>query len=223
LQATLEFTNRFAGAILHGGPIPWDDDVDMMIDYSQQDAFLRKCNETTIFLLNNQVKLECIVAFNAIKFAVVTPESYCPPSRPDYKSCINKTLRYKWHWPFVDLFLFKINGTHIIETTPTGKVGDMSFALNEYYPTRSFYFGGIQMDGPNSLLAENRYNMTKCVGASYQHRLEFPFKSLIVKGTEINITEADLELDCCALMKTFPFVYQDYILFNGKINMKIPI
>ena len=36
------------GAVLHGGPIPWDDDIDIMIDYEKKEEFMTALSNMTI-------------------------------------------------------------------------------------------------------------------------------------------------------------------------------
>ena len=182
------------GAIVHGGPIPWDDDVDLFLAYINRDAFLRQCKSMANFYPN--ISLECIVAGNAIKLSVKTENS--------------QKTRYRWYSPFVDIFLFQIKKGKIIEVSPSGRARRQSYNLNNYFPTRPFYFGGIYVIGPQEKISITRYNVSACKGSRYHHRSENPS---VYRGTHI--------VDCCHLSRLFPFVYNNSYIFNGRTNKSL--
>lgn len=168
------------GAIIHGGPIPWDDDVDVFLPYSKLSAFLHKCRR--LRESRKELGLECFVGHNALKIAIVTERSV-------------KTRR-GWMAPFVDVFLFKMDGSNIYEVNPYGdRTARSPFALRDYFPVQPFYFGGATFLGPQDKISLRRYDTKKCVVSCFHHRHE---RSPVCKG--------QYEIDCATLAEHFPFV-----------------
>jgi len=188
------------GAIVHGQPIPWDDDVDMWLDFEKKQAFLEACDLfQDILEYPKQVNLRCVVGFNALK-VWLQPKG------------MKKVTHNEWCSPYVDLFLFKINNGRIQEVNPKGAAQPIGFDVKKYFPTQPFYFGGIYLFGPHPQVAETRYKVQDCVMSGFNHRLEAFFPS------EINRC-----IDCQELHKLFPFVYNNtYIkVFGGDDEQKL--
>ena len=121
----------------------------------KKEAFLRKCEEMSN-LTHAQVSLECIIARNALRFSFNT--EWSPPA--------TRT----WHSPFVDIFFFEVDKGEIKEVSPRGR--PPKWPLDQYFPTRLYYYGGLYMPGPREEVSFNRYDVNKCVVASFIHRLE---------------------------------------------------
>lgn len=177
------------GAIIHGGPIPFDDDVDLFLEFSKKDAFLQKCETLAEYYLG--VALKCVVYVNSIKLSVIAEGS-------------QKTWR-GWYSPFVDIFLFRAQDGLFVEVSPQGHRRPYSFHIEDYFPTRPFYFGGLQIVGPKEVVSAKRYRLDICKVSTYDHRNE---KWVVFNGS--------MEVDCCHLSKHLPFVYENSYLFNGK-------
>ena len=185
------------GAVVHGGPIPWDDDVDMIFSYDRKKAFLTQCRRMEKF--HPDAKLKCTVGFNAIKLSVITSDSYDTTNT--------------WKSPFVDIFLIKTDDEKLYEVTPEGRK-TQSFPLKDFLPTRPFYFAGIELLGPQPTISLKRYNINKCVVGSWNHRLE--------EGSPHGVTE----VDCCILAQHLPFLYSsndgESFVFDGSSVEVLP-
>jgi hypothetical protein len=49
---------------------------------------------------------------------------------------------YEWYSPFLDLFFYKIEDGSIWEVSPTGQRLEQNYIIEEYFPTRPYYFAG---------------------------------------------------------------------------------
>jgi hypothetical protein len=165
------------GAILHGGPIPWDDDVDVFIQWDRQAAFMQMCNKLN--RIHPDVVVKCFRLDLCVKLSLETKESH-------------NTSR-RWKSPFLDVFGYKMLGPRIVEVGTNGKNRVVRFQQANYFPVIPFYFGGITMLGPQKKVASTRYNFSRCVLPGYVHRLERNF-SMRIK-----------QVDCDELREYFPF------------------
>lgn len=181
------------GAVIHGQPIVWDDDVDMWMDFSKMESFLEVCrrfgDQVPILKYPSRVELHCVTEFNAVK-VWLQPEGAEKLTPPWAK-----------HWsPFVDVFMFKVRGGNIDEVSPEGsqqRNSNISFRLRDFFPSRPFYFGGIHLMGPPASLAKARYTLQNCKMGVWNHRLE-----QFLADRHMNLC-----IDCRQLYKLFPFVY----------------
>lgn len=166
------------GGALHGGPIPWDDDVDIIIDFDKKEAFMEAMQGITA----GPYRLKCMQGYNAVK-------CYIPG--------IHLQTTREWEWPFVDIFFF--------ESVPaTGKMLEKgrrklfiyrhTSLLQDYFPQRQYHYGGLLLPGPDVAGVSRRYKLDRCFTPWWYHRHE----SLTVAA----------ELCCCDLRRKFPFVHR---------------
>lgn len=189
------------GAIIHGQPIPWDDDVDVLMPYEKKKAFMEACNsfgeKVPIYFDEEsdiRVELHCVVGYNAIKVWL------------QYPGMKKETLSGSHYSPFVDLALFKIESGTLYELTPKGKLGLDVYNTADYFPTRPYYFGGVHFIGPQPQISEKRFAVQNCIMAVNNHRLE--------KWTGDRFC-----LDCQKLYKVFPFAYDNsFIKVHGRAD-----
>jgi hypothetical protein len=192
------------GALLHGGPIPWDDDVDALLPWGAKDNFLARCAAAR-HTLHPSVSLECRVTGGAVK-VFVRPRvgggdggggavgSSAPTPLP-----FSTQTPLGWAAPFVDLFLYKLMGDRLVEVAADSGApsADKRWRVGQALPARPTYFGGLTLPAPPVALAAARYDLSTCVTAAYDHRHE---EWLPHRGRA-------LRLDCCALAAAgFPFV-----------------
>ena len=184
------YAGSHLGALLHGQPMPWDDDADMSIDYRKKQQFMDACakfgNHTPLLTHPIQVELYCVEAPQALKVWL------------QYEGMTKETgPRYK-HWsPFVDLFLVKIDSQRIQEVLPNGKENKrVSFSTTDFFPSRPFYYGGVYFLGPQPTIALDRYQSNICVMSSWNHRMEH--------GSTMS-DYINKCLDCRRLYEKFPF------------------
>jgi len=190
-------------ASVHGQPMPWDDDVDMWLDFKKKDEFLNACKQYGNTVLEHpRVQLHCVSAHNALKVYL------------QYDGMKKLTgTKFPYYSPFVDLFLFKMESGKLQEVDPKGEKKEQAFNIAEYFPTRPFYFAGVYMMGPQTVVSENRYVLQNCVMSHWNHRLE-----------QFTISEnMNKCIDCLKLSKVFPFVYDSETIkvYNSTFEQKL--
>jgi len=204
------------GALVHGGPIPWDDDIDVAMPWQDRERLLAAC-QAARHSLHPTVTLVCKLWANAIK-VFVRPRGVNSSFVSRRKQHVNDTdpLAYvqphqKGYWsPYIDLFLYKMDPGRgrVVEVEAGTGAPRMSFSIDHAFPLQSYYFAGLDVPGPSPALASARYDLRVCVSASFNHRLE-QYAAPAVHA---------LRLDCCALARAgFPFVWHHgSILIGGR-------
>jgi hypothetical protein len=186
------------GALTHGQPIPWDDDADAFLDHDKKQAFYSLCQGDGLRVYPG-VSLRCFDFKNAIKVWL-----YTDGMAKETGSNI------PWYSPFLDLFLFQKKDGYLYETHRDGSISPkaVKFAIADYFPTIPYYFGGITIMGPQSIIAEQRYNLTICRIGSWNHRREVHFR----RGQKT--------IDCRQFQNKLPFLTGDTIT-NGVNTTRI--
>jgi len=172
------------GAVIHGQVMPWDDDVDMIMDFRKYKDFLATCDGDGFEVHPSGIRLKCLTGHNAVKVWL-------------HIEGMEKLTRdsVRWYSPFLDLFFYTIEEGKLWETFPNGRRHQESYPVTDYFPTRPFYFGGIYILGPPANISESRYNVDICKMGKYNHRVE--------RGVKRNHKISTL--DCDQLSKIFPF------------------
>lgn len=121
------------GAVVHGQPIPWDDDVDLFMNYRYIRDFQNICQGEGVEVHPSGVRLRCESYFNALK-VWLHPQGFKKMTAP----------RFKWFSPFVDLFAFEINDGNVKEVFLDANKGkpDQVYSIRDFFPTRPYYFAG---------------------------------------------------------------------------------
>jgi hypothetical protein len=192
-------------ALVHGQPIPWDDDADTLVEHDKLDAFLQLCKEKKRIAPN--VTLRCHVVPKSLVKIWLEPAG-----------SVKETIRqYPWRSPFVDLFTFIADRHSIYEVTPSNKTAltaaKKSYALTAFFPTRPYFMGGVYFLGPRETIARGRYSAERCRMGGYSHRTD-------AAGTG-GFGTGCFDIDCCRMSKRFPFVYGGDTIFNGNATRLI--
>jgi LicD family len=199
------YAGSHLGAILHGQPMPWDDDFDSAIRFHARNKYIKACKKSKN--LAPGVTLHCDgQQYGFIKVWLQGPTSVK-----------TSPARSKHYFPFLDVFFLGENATHVQElrgwdqqTRPRRVI--YAHKKSFYYPTRSYYFGGIQVQG----FARHVYKTPMCLMSAYSHRRLFVIPEF--KGQ-------NLRLDCCRLAKHLPFVYtynDTSVIYNGRNLKSLP-
>jgi len=180
----------------------------MFLDFDKKQAFTDLCNyyggNIPILTHPKRVELHCFSGWNSLKVWL----------QPEGATRFIKDDKKMWYSPYVDLFYFRIQSGLIREVWPSGKMKGpgVKFKIEDFFPTRPYYFGGIYLFGPRPYISELRgYTKQNCVMSPFIHRLEefMPESPLL---------EKDLCLDCRKLHGLFPFVYDNA---DGEETIKV--
>ena len=200
------YAGAHLAAVLHGQPIPWDDDVDAFVPFWALQPLLKKCGEG--IRIHQTAHLRCHQDFNAIKLYV------------DYdgmeKTSVN-SKRFQYKSPFIDLFAYNVTESgNIREVYPSGKGHRFRYAPSEFFPTQPFYYGGIYVMGPKPEVALKRYKASRCTMGTFNHNTMRQIGGVVKKFNTTN-----MDLDCARMSEIFPFVYRDNTIRNRNSSRAI--
>jgi hypothetical protein len=122
------------GAVIHGQPIPWDDDIDLTIEFQKIRDFEKICQGDGLEVHPSGVRLRCVSHFNSLKV-------WLHP--PGYQKMT--PLDKEWYSPFVDLFAYEIGEGKLKEVFLNRNSllkPNQTYFLTDYFPTRPYYFAG---------------------------------------------------------------------------------
>lgn len=147
------------GSYRHHGPVPWDDDMDFWIPYSQLDVLEKAVSKYTY-------KYKYVRGYgNRSKFF-----SYESNTRPKGSLL--------WNWPYLDIFYYVKNETHVWDSYKN--FGDFNFKNDDVFPLTRRPFLHMMLNAPyktESVLTKT-YNIQTCQRRVYDHKNEVGERSI---------------------------------------------
>lgn len=179
------------GSYRHHGKIPWDDDVDVLVG-SKFKQRLRQILETESDWSN----------FLSVQTNTLSQWKV-------YRKADD-------HWPFIDVFFYDENQTHLWDTAPQYQ-GRFVYHKKDVFPFKFRLFNGLCMPVPKNIrvILEQNYDVDRCQSPSFNHFTNSRIPS-----------KRRLNLPCNQLYAWFPFVFHnagDQQMFSEvlKINNSI--
>ena len=185
LKDTIEILDKFnidyclisgtlLGYVRHKDFIPWDDDIDLIVDAS----FLDKMPD----ILTQQNKLQ-FTPSHGCKWIMKSYYDYGREERrlldQDKSVQDNWPVQCKWTWPFIDLFIYEYDAdrTNII-------FFKKKWNVNKFFPIQKKSFLGLSVSVPKDpeyflLINYGKDCMTMCQSSNFCHKKEKYVKNVV--------------------------------------------
>lgn len=164
------------GSYRHHGLVPWDDDVDVLVPHSTKNSVHQALSS-----LSPQYVLNTDWNFSWKLFSMKADE----------------IRGYNWKWPYLDIFFYAENETHIWDAAPQ-YWQNYVFPKNIVFPLKRRPFMGLHLKTPYNTRAvlDTNYDVTLCKSGKWIHKWER-------YGTETSVR-------CSVLYSRFPFVFRTF-------------
>ena len=206
--------------------IPWDDDVDLLVDYNDYPRLKKVFRNQTLwtkYQLYGQKDSTNEYEFDLLNtvFPDNDPEQVLKPKINERNkiryhqvkifSPKAKQTKYPWKWPFIDVTFFKYNKNHFWNHDKI----QYSLPLEHFFPFHLRPFMGMWLPAPHktSLFLKQKLlkypeseGRMKCQMGNYDHTAE----------NEINTTDR-VEVPCSSLNSVYIKIIRSK-LENGKTN-----
>lgn len=146
------YEGTLVGSWRHHGLVPWDDDVDIAVDFTRQ--------------------TELRQALNTLKPKFQFTERQ-RVSWKFYAESAGAISAQPWRWPFVDICFFDESPTHVFEHD-LDMFPEFVFPKEWIFPTVLRPFGRLMLAAPRRTrnVLDLTYNLDECVISHYSHRTE---------------------------------------------------
>lgn len=165
------------GSFRHHDLIPWDDDVDILIDVSVRKYIVEEFKSL-------QPEYTMIEFSGRFKFFARLIE---PRDTPEDVEGSRQLERYAWGWPYLDLTFYRESRTHITEIAQSNS-REYSFLKSDTFPLIFRPLGPMWAPAPRNTLAflqETYPNNFECTSLIWSHFHERPVKPISLPCHEL--------------------------------------
>ena len=191
------------GAYRHHNIIPWDDDADVVIPWSQSMKAFNALSkyDSNRFALYAGLGMSLYSLFRSagdvdtnLKFASKSYQwKFFPLSG-------SKVLLWPYRYPYIDIFFYEENSTHLITTSSSfPEVYKKKFV----FPLVNRPFHDFHVPTPckiESFLKELNINASTCTSRSFNHKIDIPLMS------------SPANIPCTLLANQIPFVNRTRVI-----------